>query len=92
MKDLMPKGGSLEDNFDWNQLEGHPSRDGGKNYVALRISLVNSSEDGPNAELHYNEIYRVEILKAKEEIVFKRTPTFIARSTWRRDHFIYLIR
>lgn len=80
MKDLVPKDGSLEDKFKWNQLAGHPSRDGGKNYVALRISWVNNS-DSPNAEHHYNEIGDVVVLKALkdiqpgEEILIKTTQT-----------------
>ena len=78
MKDLMPRGGSLEDKFEWNQLTGHPSRDGGNNYVALRISLVNKS-DSPNALHRYDGTGRVEVLKALkdiqpgEEILIKKT-------------------
>ena len=90
---MRPKDGSMEDKFKWNHL----SREGGRNYVALRISLVGNN-DNPNAEHHYDETGRVEVLKALrdiqpgEEILIKSTPSSIARSKPERDEFMSLFR
>jgi len=64
---LEPKGASLQAKFELNQLIGHPSRDGGKNFVGLRISRMNH-DCRPNAGYSYDETARAEIVFAQRDI------------------------
>jgi len=66
--ELAPKGAPLEVKFKINSIAGHPARDGGKDYVALRVSRVNH-DCKPNAGYVYDEVARVEILFAQRDIL-----------------------
>lgn len=65
--DLEPKGASLQAKFELNQLIGHPSRDGGKDFVGLRISRMNH-DCRPNAGYSYDETASAEIVFAQRDI------------------------
>lgn len=65
--DLVPKGASLQVKFSTNSLPGHPERDSGRNYVGLRLSRANH-DCRPNAGHVYDEIARVVILFAQQDI------------------------
>lgn len=65
--DLAPEGAPLEVKFQVNSLAGDASRDGGKNYVGVRISRVNH-DCRPNAGYIYDEKARVEIIFAQRDI------------------------
>jgi len=68
ISDLEPKGGSLQDKFKLNELHNAwPCRDNGKSYVGLRIARVNHN-CRPNAARIYDEVARVEILYALQDI------------------------
>ena len=68
INDLEPKGGSLQDKFNLNEWpSAWPCRDNGKSYVGLRISRVNHN-CRPNAARIYDEVARVEILYALQDI------------------------
>ncbi len=65
--ELAPEGAPLEVKFQINALGGDPARDGGKNYVGLRVSRVNH-DCKPNAGYVYDEVARVEIIFAQRDI------------------------
>jgi len=66
--ELAPKGAPLEVKFKINSIAGDLARDGGKDYVALRVSIVNH-DCKPNAGYVYDEMARVEILFAQRDIL-----------------------
>ena len=63
----MPEGEPLSMKFDYNKLAGDPSRDGGRDYVALRICRLNH-DCHANAGHNYDDGAHVEILFAQRDI------------------------
>jgi len=65
--DLVPVGGTLREKFLTNAIAGHPERDDGRPYIALRISRLNHN-CRPNAANYSDEVARVDVLYALYDI------------------------